>query len=82
MKSVGLSFCQQARANCDQQKHVAEWILILKSGSFLVNLLRNVCDFTAVCTALVHSAQQCTQYIIITYVNASRMSMAIRICPK
>ena len=77
MKSVGLSFSQQARANCDQQKHVAEWILILKSGSFLVNLLRNVCDFTAV-----HSAQQCTQYIIITYVNASRMSMAIRICPK
>lgn len=56
MKSVGLSFCQQAGANCDQQKHVAEWILILKSGSFLVNLLRNVCDFTAVH----NSAQQCT----------------------
>ena len=79
MKSVGLSFCQQARASCDQQKHVAEWILILKSGSFLVNLLRNVCDFTAVHWYALHSS---AQYIIITYVNASRMSMAIRICPK
>ena len=63
MKSVGLSFCQQARANCDQQKHVAEWILILKSGSFLVNLLRNVCDFTAVhCTGTLCTAVHTVHY--------------------